>query len=460
MTAPQPNPASIFRSAHYARHNARRLEHLASLGLPLTYKTVLEPGAGVGDHTLFYLDRGCSVTAMEPRLDNYNEMVATCRRYGARFKHANADTWALEDLSDTFDIVHAYGLLYHLDDPKRALSAMAARCHGLLLLETCVSFGSDLAVNLVDEPADNPSQSVTGRGCRPTRPWLMRELAGLFEHVYVPRAQPSHEEFPNDWSKPWAPNALARAVFVASRRPIRLSTLRSDLPDKQPRQFLPEWQRDDGVRQRAALLKQHAITLIIDVGANIGQYGAALRASHDFQGRIVSFEPLREAFAELKARADADPRWDCRMIALGDRAHEAQIGVSANSVSSSLLKASARALEIEPAIGTVAEQTVEVVPLADILAGSPAPDDNVMVKIDAQGSERAILAGAGDLRRASLIEMECSVFPVYEGEMLIEEAIGTMRERGFEVAAILPGWWDAKSNRCLQFDVLFIRRDR
>src|ERR1043166_1134571 len=457
MTAPRPNPASIFRSAHYTRHNARRLEHLASLGLPLTYKTVLEPGAGVGDHSLFYLDRGCSVTAMERRLDNYNEMVAAGRRYGAKFTPLNADVWALEERSDTFDIVHAYGVLYHLDDPKRALRALAARCHGLLLLETCVSFGNDLSINPVEERADVPSQSVTGRGCRPTRPWLMRELAGLFEHVYVPRAQPSHEEFPNDWSKPWAPNVLARAVFVASRRPLKVSTLGNDLPDKQPRQFLPDWQRDDGVRQRAALLKQHAITLVIDVGANIGQYGAALRAAHDFQGRIVSFEPLREAFAELKARAARGARWGCRMMALGDGAHAAQIGVSANSVSSSLLKASARALRIEPAIGAVAEQTVEVVPLADILADTPAPDDKVMVKIDAQGSERAILAGAGDLRRASLVEMECSVFPVYESEMLLEEAIGRMRDLGFEVAAILPGWRDAKSNRCLQFDVIFVR---
>src|ERR1051326_8909816 len=222
MTEPRPNPASIFRSAHYARHNARRLEHLASLGLSLTHKTVLEPGAGVGDHSLFYLDRGCSVTAMEPRIDNYNEMVATCRRYGAKFTPMNADVWALEGLGDSFDIVHVYGVLYHLDDPKRALRAMAARCQGLLLLETCVSFGNDLSINPVDERADVPSQSVAGRGCRPTRPWLMRELAPLFEHVYVPWPQPSHEEFPYDWSKPWPPNALARAVFVASRKPLQI----------------------------------------------------------------------------------------------------------------------------------------------------------------------------------------------------------------------------------------------
>lgn len=50
-------PSLYFHSYDYLRHNARRLEHLASLGLPITGRSVLEVGAGIGDHSHFYIDR-------------------------------------------------------------------------------------------------------------------------------------------------------------------------------------------------------------------------------------------------------------------------------------------------------------------------------------------------------------------------------------------------------------------
>jgi 16S rRNA A1518/A1519 N6-dimethyltransferase RsmA/KsgA/DIM1 with predicted DNA glycosylase/AP lyase activity len=61
---------SAFRNFQYLRMNARRLEHLAGLGLPIAGRDVLEVGAGIGDLTSFFLDHGCSVTAIEPRPAN------------------------------------------------------------------------------------------------------------------------------------------------------------------------------------------------------------------------------------------------------------------------------------------------------------------------------------------------------------------------------------------------------
>src|SRR5262245_46388403 len=61
------DPRHAFHSFHYLRHNARRLEHLASLGIPVAGSRVLEVGAGMGDHSHFFFDRGCAVTITEAR---------------------------------------------------------------------------------------------------------------------------------------------------------------------------------------------------------------------------------------------------------------------------------------------------------------------------------------------------------------------------------------------------------
>ncbi len=230
-----------FHSVSYLRHNSRRLEHLASLGLPIRGCSVLELGAGIGDHTTFFLDHGCSVTCVEPRPENCALLASLMherRRDGYeaadRCRILRADALSFESaIEERFDIVHCYGLLYHTDDPASVLAAIARKCSGLLLLETCVAFGSHEAINPVPERAHVATQSVSGVGCRPTRPWLFKRLAALFPHVYVPRTQPAHEDFPLDWTAPPTDSRDARAVFIASRQTLDNPMLLDHVPDRQ-----------------------------------------------------------------------------------------------------------------------------------------------------------------------------------------------------------------------------------
>jgi SAM-dependent methyltransferase len=228
------SPEMVFHDPRYLRHNARRLEHLATLGLNLSGRTVLEVGAGIGDHTHYYTDRGCRVTITETRPEN---LAYLSKRYPKESVLA-LDVEAPHALPNApFQVVHCYGLLYHVGRPDRVLEFLASQCGELFLLETCVSFGSEIAMHPVDEDCAIPSQAASGTGCRPTRSWVFAELGRHFPHVYIPRTQPNHEEFPIDWSASRNPlSTKQRAVFVAARTPLLNPLLSETLLDHQSRQ--------------------------------------------------------------------------------------------------------------------------------------------------------------------------------------------------------------------------------
>jgi hypothetical protein len=231
----------VFNNLGYLRQNQRVQEHLAGLGLDLHNRTVLELGAGVGHHTTFFLDRGCLVTSVEPRPENCAVYQSAMQRAGyVSLPQGRGPALVMrmvEDLegvlSEPFDVVYNYGLLYHTTDPALVLDVSAKWCRDLLLLETVVSYGEEEAVNPAPEEGHAPSQAVSGMGCRPTRPWIFRRLRELFAHVYCPTTQPAHENFPTDWVARSGRGSATRAVFVASRRPLASPMLLDHLPDKQ-----------------------------------------------------------------------------------------------------------------------------------------------------------------------------------------------------------------------------------
>lgn len=228
------SPTDVFLSYHYQRHNQRRLEHLASLGLNINGLSVLEAGAGIGDHTSFFLDRECEVVSTDARQENLK--ILRSRYPNLQIRHLDLDYPQATTIHGLFDIVYCYGVLYHLKRPAEAIEFLAHHCRKILLLETCVSFGDGESVNFCKEHMENPTQSASGQGCRPTRKWVHNQLKRYFEFVYMPITQPNHEEFPLDWSVS-APEKqiLARAVFIASRQKIINELLVEKVPIQQKR---------------------------------------------------------------------------------------------------------------------------------------------------------------------------------------------------------------------------------
>ena len=95
------------------------------------------------------------------------------------------------------------------------------------------------------------------------------------------------------------------------------------------------------------LLSLMQIGCVLDIGANEGQFAKHLRIG-GYKKKIISFEPIKEPFIKLAKLSVKDQLWEIHNMALGDHDGQAEINISANSVSSSLLGMQNSHLEAAP----------------------------------------------------------------------------------------------------------------
>jgi SAM-dependent methyltransferase len=214
-----------FYTPRFEHLTRASLSHLLSLDLPLDNRSVLELGPGPGDHTGFYLDRGCKVTCVDARPKTLDALKD--RHPKARIECRNLDTEnSLKGLGQ-FDIIHCFGLLYHLEHPYDLIEEIGNTVtdRGLVILCTCVSGDSESRIIHTREDSSDDGQSVSGVGCRPSRLWIYNELSLWFPYVYLTESQPDNPEFPLDWTSirkedTWDGishhGVSTRCVFVAS----------------------------------------------------------------------------------------------------------------------------------------------------------------------------------------------------------------------------------------------------
>lgn len=212
-----------------------------------------------------------------------------------------------------------------------------------------------------------------------------------------------------------------------------------------------------GIARRMRLLERYQINLVLDVGANQGQYATQLR-QEGYRGAIVSFEPVEQAFALLQAKANSDSKWQAVHLALGDADSETVIHVSAHDVNSSLLPQT-KFLENLNATAHVAQEQKILVRRLDSIADQYIPSAaNVFLKIDTQGYEAHVLRGAAKtLARVRGVQMEMSITPLYQGETDMLGMLQLMRELGFTLMSTENVTADARTGRQYQIDGIFFR---
>jgi FkbM family methyltransferase len=196
------------------------------------------------------------------------------------------------------------------------------------------------------------------------------------------------------------------------------------------------------------------IQTVLDVGANIGQFARDI-AEKLPQARIVSFEPLRDAYAELE-RAARVQGFEAHNFALGEEDGRAVIRRARNSQSSSILPMLDLHREAFAGTDEVGTEEVEVRRLDSLALGI---EPNLLVKLDVQGFEDKVIAGGREtISRAACVLTEVSFEELYEGQPLFDDINAQLREMGFRFRGT---WWqlpDPRDGRILQADAIYTRR--
>jgi FkbM family methyltransferase len=165
--------------------------------------------------------------------------------------------------------------------------------------------------------------------------------------------------------------------------------------------------------------------VVVDIGAHKGYFGAF--ALHQGAAEVRSYEPEASNLRALtRAAASFDGDWIVHAAAVGAEAGEVTLHVNSESAGHSIVHHQA-----DGPRRTLGAQQVEVVAMADVLADASRPDARLVVKIDAEGAECAIVLGtpADAWRAVDAVFLEIHDFAPCSSA----EIIGHLAEAGLEV---------------------------
>jgi FkbM family methyltransferase len=204
------------------------------------------------------------------------------------------------------------------------------------------------------------------------------------------------------------------------------------------------------------ILKTWNPELVLDIGANTGQFAALVRQLLPTT-QIVSFEPLQSCFDELMNRTDQLSPIRCYHCALGEKNETSQIFRNESSPSSSLLEMQELHKAEIPETSRTSAETIQIRRLDDLSEELSLPN-NVVAKIDVQGYTSPVLRGGEKtLRKCRAIIAEVSLQPLYRGETTFDEAYEMLTGWGFRYQGNIDQWVSRRDGRILQCDCIFER---
>lgn len=215
-TPPQLAPSLPFdqpSAVEFARARALFLDRFLAFWTGPALNTAFDAGTGVGFFAGHLAEHHrLRVTASDARPSNVEE---------ARRRHPDIEIF-VGDVEDpglvtrgAFDIVTAFGLLYHLENPFRAVRNLAAMARHVLIIESLIAPGRKARAWFLDE-FTGEDQAPNYVAWHLTETGIVKLLyrAGI-PNVYRARFRPPHIQFRGNLFR-----RQTRALVIGSRIPL------------------------------------------------------------------------------------------------------------------------------------------------------------------------------------------------------------------------------------------------
>lgn len=195
------------------------------------------------------------------------------------------------------------------------------------------------------------------------------------------------------------------------------------------------------------------VDLVLDVGANVGQFAIDLRMA-GYRGEIYSFEPSPSAYIQLLQESSRDPLWSVFNIGFGNRFEFGQLNISSNNGLSSSLLMPKLHVDFFPHIQFVKTEQVVITTISNFFSDNRILGRKILLKIDAQGYESKILEGAEEVfPDISYTFVELSILELYQGEPDALSVLNHLAKLGHRIVDFRRGV-ESSDGKLLQFDVL------
>jgi len=205
-------------------------------------------------------------------------------------------------------------------------------------------------------------------------------------------------------------------------------------------------------------LKVRNIRTVLDIGANTGQFAQQICRVLP-NAMLYSFEPLEDCYKELLKRMGHIPKFRAFNFALGDKNGQADIYRNDYTPSSSLLSMEELHKRAFPFTSHATVQKILIRRLDDIVNEMDIVE-NVLVKIDVQGTEdKVIMGGERLLSRTSIMIVETSFRTLYHGQPLFDTIYEMLKQKGFVYAGSEDTIRNPNDGSILQCDLVFCKAE-
>ena len=209
-------------------------------------------------------------------------------------------------------------------------------------------------------------------------------------------------------------------------------------------EIIPRWRINSFLlsRRMKRIIEEFNIDLIIDVGANKGQYAEFLRNEVQYKGLIISFEPDPTNCKILKESRNGDNQWLLMDYALGKEDDRLNLNIMESSLFNSFLtpdNSNTNQFKNQNMVNRTIE--VPVKRLDNVLheLRESLKFERAFLKLDTQGYDLEVFRGvSGSLDIILGVQTEVSVLPIYQNMPSLEESLSFFKAKGFQVSGFYP----------------------